>query len=129
MERTAVNAATARPSNNDGNPGPPAVPALCGKVRDLIESARNKIGELHFGDGTHPHECGADSGSYNSRLGYRCVDDAPLTEPFEHSSCNLERAAVNPNIFAENEHPFVLFHFFPDTLANRFNVSGQSHAA
>ena len=28
------------------------------------------------------------------------------------------------DVFTQNEHTFVLFHFFPDALANRFNVSG-----
>src|SRR2546425_8516896 len=31
------------------------------------------------------------------------------------------------DVFAENEHAFILFHFFPDALTNCFDVGGQGH--
>ena len=123
MERAAVNAAAARSANHDGNAGAPAIAAFRGEVRDLIEGAGNEIGELHFGDGPHSHQRRADRRADDSGFGDRRVDDAPLAESLEHAGGDFESAAVDADIFAKDEDAFVLFHLFPDALANRFDVS------
>ena len=55
MEGSAVNAAAARSADHNGHACSPAVSAFRSKVRNLIESAGDKIGKLHFGDRTHSH--------------------------------------------------------------------------
>ena len=85
MERSAVNAAAARSANDDGNAGAPAIAALRGEVRDLIECAGNEIGELHLGDRPHSHQRRADGGADDCGFGNRRVDDAPLAEFLEHA--------------------------------------------
>src|SRR5205085_11512796 len=108
------NTAAAGAAHHDRNSGSPAVPALRGEIRDLIESAGDEIRELHFRDRTHSHERGANRGSHDSGFRYRRIDNAPFAEAFEHSGRDFERAAVDADILAENEHTFVLFHLFPD---------------
>src|ERR1051326_2388803 len=127
MKRAAVDATAAGPANNDWNTRAPTIAALRSKVCNLVESARNKIGELHFRNRTHSHQCRADGGSDDSRFRYGCVDDAPFAKAFEHAGSHLERTAVNADILTEDEHTFVLFHFFPNSLANCFDVRGERH--
>ena len=127
MKRAAVDASSARSSHNDGDARAPAVTAFGGEIGDLVESAGNEIGELHFGDGTHSHEGRTNGGPHDPGFRYRCIDDAPLTKPFQHSGGDFEGTAIYTDVFAENEHTFILFHFFPDALTNCFDVGGQGH--
>src|SRR6516162_6606940 len=127
MERSPVNSSSAWSSNDDRDPGSPAIPAFSGEVRNLIECTRNEIRELHFRDRAHPHQCGADCRPNDSRFRYRCVDDAPFAEPLQHSCGYFESAAVNTYVFAQDEHTFILFHLLPNSLTNCFDVCGQSH--
>src|SRR5262249_38482996 len=128
-ERSAVNASAAGATNDDRNARAPTVPALCCEIRDLVESAGDEVRELHLGHRTHSHERCADGGSDNSRFRNRSVDDSPLTESFEHACGDFERSTVNADVLAEDEHTFVLLHFFPDTLANRFDVRREAHCS
>src|ERR1700681_3791574 len=114
MKRATMNAAAARSSNDDRYAGAPTIPAFRRKVRNLIEGAGNEIGELHFRDRPHSHQCRADRGSDDSGFGYRCVDDAPLAELFEHSGSNLKCTTVGADVLTQDKHTFVLLHFFPD---------------
>ena len=105
----------------------PAIPALGGEVGDLVEAAGDEVGELHLGDGPHAHQRRADRGADDAGLGDRRVHDALLAELFEHAVGDLECAAVDADVFAEDEHAFVALHLFPDSLADRFNVGGEGH--
>src|SRR5262245_52489062 len=129
MEGSAMNTATARSTDDDRNACAPAVSTLCCEIRNLIESAGNEIRELHFRDRPHPHQCGANGRSHNSRFRNRRIDDAPLAKSLEHACSDFERAAVNADIFAEDEDTIVLFHFLPNALTNRFDVSCKAHCS
>src|SRR5262249_22809841 len=48
-------------------------------------------------------------------------------KPLQHSRGYFESASINTDVFTEDEHPFVLFHLFPNSLANCFDVCGQRH--
>src|SRR5262249_45714648 len=98
-----------------------------GEIRDLVERTGNEVGELHFCYRPHAHQGGADRGSHDSGLRNRRVDHAPLAESFEHSCGDFEGAAINADVLAKDEHTFILFHFFPDTLTNGFDVCSQAH--
>ena len=122
-----MDAAAARSSDNDRYPCSPAIPAFRGEVRDLIESTRYEVCELHFRNRAHSHQCGTDRRSHDSRFRYRRVDDPPLAELFQHSRRHFECAAVDPDVFTQDEHTLVLFHLFPDALTNCFNVGSERH--
>src|SRR2546421_60473 len=51
------------------------------------------------------------------------VDDALGTEAVDESVRDFEGATVNADVFAETEDSGVVFHFFPDSLADGFEVS------
>ena len=119
-----MNAAAARPAHDDRDSRAPAVTALRGEVCDLIESAGNEICKLHLRDRAHAHQGRADGCADDRRFRNRRIDDAQLAELFQHSSRDFEGAAVDADIFAQDEHTIVLFHLFPDALTDRLDVRG-----
>ena len=52
------------------------------------------------------------------------IDDARFAEFLQQAGGDLECAAVDADVFAENEDVVVPFHFFGDSLADRFDVGG-----
>ena len=119
-----MNAAAAWSANNNRHAGAPAISAFGGEVCDLIERAGNEVGELHFRNRPHSHEGGADCGTDDSGFGNRRIDDPPFPELFKHAGGDFESAAVDAYIFSEDEHTLVLLHLFPDSLTDRFYISG-----
>src|ERR1700685_1256500 len=95
-------------------------------VGNLIESAADEIHELKFGDGAHASERGSEGRAHNGGLGDGRVDDALGTEAVDESVGDFEGAAVNADVFAEAEDGRVAVHFFPDSLADGFEV-GKLH--
>ena len=118
----AVDAAPRRSADDDRRRLSPTVAVLRGHVRQLIESAADEIDELHLGDGTQPHHRGPDGRADDRRFGDRGVDHPLLAEPLEETVGDLERAAVDADVLAEEEHPVVRFHFLPEALADRLEV-------
>src|SRR5262245_9092694 len=128
MERPAMyDTATGTP-NDDRNASSPAIAALRREIRDLVESAGNEIRKLHFSHRAHTHQSSADRGSNNAGLRDRSIDDAPLAKSFKHPGSDFECASVDADILAKDKYTFVLLHFFPNALANRFYVRGEAHA-
>ena len=101
--------------------------SLCGHVGDLIEGAADEVHELKFGDGTHAGERRAKSGSYDRRFCDGRIDDAlgakAIDEPIRH----FKGATVDANVLTDAEHSGIAFHFFPDPLADRFEISEGGH--
>ena len=91
-------------------------------VDDLIEAARDEIGELHLGDRTIAALRRADADPDDRRLRDRRVDDAEIAELFVEALRHAEGAAVGADILAEHEYFRVAAHFFGKRLANRFQV-------
>src|SRR5687768_13887130 len=90
-------------AHDNGYTGAPTVTAFRREISNLIKSAGNEIGKLHFSYGTHPHQCRANGSAHNSRLRNRRIDDAPLTEFFEHAGGDFEGASVDAYVFTQDE--------------------------
>src|SRR6267143_2266946 len=95
-------------------------------VADLVEGAADEIHELEFGDGAHAGERRYEGRAHDGGLGDGRVDDALGAEAVDETVRDFERAAVNADVFAEAEDGGVAVHFFPDSLADGFEV-GQLH--
>src|SRR5207249_7539281 len=61
------------------------------------------------------------------RLRARRVDDAHLAEALQHPLGDLEGAAVDADVLAEDEDALVALHLLPDPLPDRLNVGRQGH--
>src|SRR5271169_6535787 len=92
-------------------------------VADLVEGAADEVHELELGDGTHASERRSEGRAYDGGLGDGRVDDALGAEAVDESVGDLEGAAVDTDVFAEAENSWVAVHFFPDSLADGFEVS------
>src|SRR5215831_13186033 len=116
MKWPAVHAAAARAANDDRDAGAPAVAAFRREICDLVEGARNEVGELHLRNGTHTHQRSAYGCADDGRFRDRRVDDALFTKLFQHAGGDLECSAVNADVFTKDEDAFVLLHLLPDAL-------------
>src|ERR1700683_1507640 len=96
-------------------------------VADLVESAANEVHELEFSDGAHASERRSEGRAYDGRLGDGRVDDALRTEAVDETVGDLKSSAINSDVFAETENGGVAVHFFPDSLADGFEV-GEEHS-
>ena len=65
--------------------------------------------------------------SDDRRFGDRRVDHAGLTEPLGESFRDFERAAVETDVFAEDEDALVALHLFPESLAQRLEKGDFGH--
>src|SRR5580700_4547749 len=92
-------------------------------VADLVEGAADEVHELEFGDRTHAGEGGSECRAHDGGLGDGCVDDALGAEAVDETIGDFERAAVDADVFAQAEDGGVAVHFFPDSLADGFEVS------
>src|SRR5271166_3412647 len=95
-------------------------------VADLVEGATNEIHELELGDGTHAGERGSEGRADDGGLGDGRVNDTLGAEAVDETVGDFERAAVDADVFAEAEDGGVAVHFFPDSLADGFEV-GELH--
>ena len=100
----------------------PEVMRLCDHVRNLVEGAADEIHELKFGDGTHAGERRSESGAHYGGLGDWSIDDALGTEAVDKAISDFKGAAINADVFAEAEDSWIAIHFFPDSLADGFEV-------
>ena len=77
--------------------------ALGDEIGELVEAAGDEIDELHFGDGAQAeiaHAAGrADDGAFADGR----VDDALPAEFFEQAFAGLEGAAVDADVFADED--------------------------
>src|SRR3954466_6050997 len=127
MERPAMNVAAARSAQHQRSRCAPKIMRLRDHVADLVHGARDEIHELKFRNGAHAGERSAKRRSDNGRFGDRRIDHALRTKTINKSFSNFERAAVNPDVFANAKDVWMAFHFFRDSLANSFEVSEYRH--
>src|ERR1700693_6235245 len=95
-------------------------------VADLVEGAADEVHELELGDGTHAGERRSEGRAYDGGLGDGRIDDTFGAEAVDKTVSDFKRAAVNADVFAEAEDRGVAVHFFPDSLADGFEV-GELH--
>ena len=106
---------------------PGAVVLLGGHGDEVVPRARDEVGELHLGDGPHPHQRRAGRAGDDRRLRERHVDHAPGTELLLEAVGHLERAAVDADVLAEHEHALVAPHLLPEPVADRLEVGLLGH--
>ena len=95
-------------------------------LRDLVEGAADEVHELELGDGAHAGERRSEGRAHDGGLGDGRVDDALGAEAVDETISDFESAAVDADVFAEAEDGGVAVHFFPDSLADGFEV-GELH--
>ena len=123
MERPAVNASARWRAHHNRHRRIPSIPALRREIYNLIEPARNKIGELHFRHRTQPHEACANRRPRNRALGNRRIHYALLAKVFEEAGRNFKRAPIDSDVFSQQEDVRVALHLFPQSFADRFQIS------
>ena len=64
-----------------------------------------------------------ESRAHNGGLGDGRVDDALGAEAVDETVGDFESPAVDADVFAEAEDSWIAVHFFPDSLADGFEVS------
>jgi hypothetical protein len=96
-------------------------------VADLVEGAADEVHELKFGDGAHSGERCAESRTYDGGFGDGCVDDALRAEAVDEPVGDFKRPAVDADVFTQAEDGWVAVHFFPDSLADGFEVGELGH--
>ena len=98
-------------------------------VGDLVEGAADEVHELEFGYGPHAGQGCAKGGSDDGRFGNGRIDDALGTEAIDEAVGDLEGTTVDTNVFADAEDGWVALHFFPDSLADGFEIGEGRHGA
>ena len=122
--QAAADVAAARGANDDRHRRAAAVPVAQRRrlVDDLVEAARDEVGELHFGDRSIASQRCADADPDNRRLGDRRVEHTHLAELVEQPLRGAERAAVRADVLAEDEDLRVAAHFFGERLADCIEI-------
>ena len=121
----AAHVAAARRAHDDRHARPAAVPVpqRGGLIDDLIEAARDEVGELHLRHGPVAAQRCADADADDRRLRDRRVDDPRFAELLEQALRDAEGAAVFADVLAEHEHLRIPPHFFGEGFADRFEVT------
>ena len=129
MKWSTMNVATAGPAQNQWRRRAPQIVRLGHHVADLVKSAADEIHELEFGHRAHAGERGSEGRADYGGLRNRRVDYAFWPKPVNKTFGDLERAAINTDIFAETKNGWVALHLLPDALANRFEIGKLGHSA
>src|SRR5207302_848538 len=106
--------------------GTPEVMRFRNHIADLVEGAADEVHEQEFGDWAHAGERRSESCAYDGGLGDGRVDDALGTKAVDETISDFKSPAVNADVFTEAEDGRVAVHFFPDSLADGFEV-GELH--
>ena len=126
VEGAAVDVSAAGAAQDERSGSAPEVVRLGDHVADLVEGAADEVHELELGDGAHAGERRAEGRAHDGGLGDGRVDDALGAEAVDESVGDFEGAAVDADVFAEAEDGGIAVHFFPDSLADGFEV-GKLH--
>src|SRR5215467_2716730 len=126
VERAPVDVSAAGAAEDERGGRSPQVVGLGNHVGNLVHGAGDEVHELKFGDGAHTGERGSEGCAHDGRFSDGSIDDAFGAEAVDESVGDFERAAVNADVFAETENGGIALHFFPDSLADGFEV-GELH--
>ena len=95
---------------------------LRGDGDEVVPGAGDEVRELHLGDRAHAHQRGAGRAADDRRLRERRVDHAPGAELLLEAERDLEGAAVDADVLAEDEDALVAPHLLPEAVADRLQV-------
>jgi hypothetical protein len=120
----AAHVPAARRPHDDRHRDAPAAPIAQRRrlVDDLVEPARDEIGELHLRHGPVAALRRADADADDRRFGDWRVDDPHLAELVVKALRHPERAAVGAHVLAEDEDLRVAPHLLGERFPNRFEV-------
>ena len=127
VEGAAVDVSAAGAAQHERCRRAPEIMRFCDHVADLVEGAADEVHELEFGDGAHAGERRSEGRAHYRGLGDGRVDDTLGAEAVDETIGDFECAAINADVFAEAEDRGVAVHFFPDSLADGFEV-GELHS-
>jgi len=116
VERPAREAAAGREAHDHRHRRADAVVLLGGDGDQLVERARDEVGELHLAHGPHAHERGAGARADDGRLGQGRVDHPVLAELLQEALGDLERAAVDADVLADQKHARVAPHLLAERV-------------
>ena len=124
MVEATANVASAWRSHDNRHGRPAAIPiSQRGRLIDnLIEAARDEIGELHLGHGTVATQRRADADADDGRLRNGCIDHPCLAEFLKEALGDAERAAVFADVLARHEDLRIPPHLFAERFADRFEI-------
>src|SRR5712691_1907785 len=128
MKRPAVHAASGWPANDHGRGGIPKIMSLGDEIRNLIERADDEVDELHFANGAQAAVAHAAGGADNGALADGRVDDALPAKALEQAFAGLERAAVDTDVFADQNDRRVPLHLLKHGLLDGFEKSNLGSA-
>src|SRR5437667_10453251 len=126
MKWTRSHTRTTRSAKDRRNVRAPAIAALGRIVREHVKAAGNKIDELKFGDRPQAHQGRAASRADNRGFSDRRVDHTLWAKLIDDSIGDFEGAAIDADVFADQEHGWVALHLFPNALANSFHHRRQT---
>ena len=96
-------------------------------VGDLVKGAADEVHELELGHRPHAGKRRAKAGVDDRHLRDWRIHHALRAEAVNQSFGDFERAAINADVFADAEDRGVALHLFPDSLADRFQISDRCH--
>jgi len=127
MKWSAVNIAPARAANHKWRRRSPAVVSLGDHVGNLVEGAPNEVHKLELGYRTHSGKRRPERRADNRGFRNRRVNDALGTEAADEAVGDFECPAVDTDVLANAEDAGIAFHFFPNALADGFEIGELRH--
>src|SRR5205814_6339415 len=127
VERPAREAAARREADDHRHRSSGAPTLLRGDRDELVPGARDEVGELHLRDRAEPHDRSAGAAADDGGLGERCIDDAPRPELLLEAERDLEGAAVDADVLADEEHALVAPHLRAETVRDRLEIGQLWH--
>src|SRR6266853_2968336 len=127
MERPAANVAATRAAHHHGGRQSGAIARGGDIVREHVVRARDEVDELHLRHGTQTHVRRTGRRADNGGLRDRRIDDTRFAELLREAIGDLEGAAVEPDVLAEDEDALVALHLLPQALAQRFEECDFGH--
>src|SRR5450755_3237505 len=118
MKRAAVNIAATWAAQDQRRRRTPQIVRLGNHVADLVHGASDEVHKLGLGDRTHAGERSAKGRAHNGGFCDGRVNYTLGTEAVDEAVGDLERSAVDADVFADTEDRGIARHLFPDSLAD-----------
>ncbi len=127
VERPAREAPARGQANGDRHRQALAVMHLPGDIDELVETARDEVGELHLADRAQADDRRSNGGADDRRLGQRGVHHPLGAELLLKSVRHLEGPAEGADVLAHRKHPLVRAHLLAQPVRDRLQVCHLRH--